>query len=1031
MSELILKALMQLFALILDIHEKKYVSESEKSVVRLFLSRQLNAELVERYMKIFNDYLDEYHKEKIKRDSIQDRKRTTLTSIRILGLCEAINEELEQKQKIYLIIQLIEFISFSEWITEKEYEFLESVASAFHIPETEYQNISRFIINQVQDISEKNCVLIIDNKERCQYQDVKHIYNKNLSGEIFFLNIDCSKFFILRYNGKNDLYLNGQHLYAGLTYTFDRGSSIRHSAIDTVYYSDVAGKFTEAETGSKISITANNVVFRYRNSKNGIQDFNLHEQSGKLVGIIGASGVGKSTLLNILNGNLKPQKGKVLINGYDLYDKNENNELEGVIGLVPQDDPLIEELTVYQNLYYNAKLCLDSFPESKITELVEKVLYDLDLYEIRDLKVGTPSGKIISGGQRKRVNIALELIREPSILFVDEPTSGLSSVDSEVVMNLLKEQTYNGKLVIANIHQPSSDLYKMFDKIIFLDKGGYQVYYGDPMEAVVYFKTQSHHVNANEDHCIRCGNVNPEQVLQIIEAKVVNEHGKQTRTRKVSPLEWSELFKQYIDLDYKIHLLKEKLPKNYYRIPRRMKQIRIFLIRDLLSKLTNKQYILISLLEAPVLAVILGFFTKQIEGVNDFPGNFIFENNENLPAYLFMSVVISLFLGLIISSEEIIKDRKILQRESFLHLSRSSYLNSKILIMFLLSAIQTISYVLVGNLILEIKGMTISYCLVLFTTSCFANMMGLNISSGFNSVITIYITIPFLIIPQLLFGGVIVKYEKLHESLTSYEYVPVIGDLMASRWAYEALAVEQFKNNKYERNFFLIDQEKSNSDYYASYLLQKLKIKFTAVDINIQNDTNTEQTLYDLNLLRNQIQLLNSAVPSIQYKGLDKLKYNSFNESTAREMEDYLGELYSYFSDKKNEAKINWDSTYEELVHQLGSKDALLRLKMDYYNKSLEDLVKNNKKIEKIAEKNGQLIRKYKPVYMVPTSQAGRAHFYAPVKRIGNLSIDTLWFNIIVIWIYSGILYLILYFDLVRRVVTSIENVRLIKSHSN
>ena len=156
MSELILKALMQLFALILDIHEEKYVSESEKSVVRLFLSRQLNAELVERYMKIFNDYLDEYHKEKIKRDSIQDRKRTTLTSIRILGLCEAINEELEQKQKIYLIIQLIEFISFSEWITEKEYGFLESVASAFHIPETEYQNISRFIINQVQDITEKN-----------------------------------------------------------------------------------------------------------------------------------------------------------------------------------------------------------------------------------------------------------------------------------------------------------------------------------------------------------------------------------------------------------------------------------------------------------------------------------------------------------------------------------------------------------------------------------------------------------------------------------------------------------------------------------------------------------------------------------------------------------------------------------------------------------------------------------------------------------------------------------------------------------
>ncbi len=1031
MSEPILNALMQLFALILDIHEEKYVSESEKSVVRSFLSRQLNAELVERYMNIFNEYLNEFHKEKIKRDSIQDRKRTTLISVRILGLCETINEELEQKQKIYLIIQLIEFISFSEWITEKEIEFLESVSSAFHIPETEYQNISHFIFNQVHNITEKKCVLIIDNKESCQYKDVKHIYNKNLSGEILFLNIDCSKFYILRYNGKSDLYLNGQHLFAGLTYTFDRGSSIRNSTIDTVYYSNVAGKFTEAETGSKIAITANNIVYEYRNSNNGIQDFNIHEKSGKLVGIIGSSGVGKSTLLNILNGNLKPQKGKVLINGYNLYDENENKELEGVIGLVPQDDLLIEELTVYQNLYYNAKLCLNSFPESKITALVEEVLYDLDLYDLKDLKVGTPLGKIISGGQRKRVNIALELIREPSILFIDEPTSGLSSVDSEVVMNLLKEQTYKGKLVIANIHQPSSDLYKMFDKIIFLDKGGYQVYYGDPMEAVVYFKTQSHHANANEDHCIRCGNVNPEQILQIIESKVVNEHGKQTRTRKVSPREWYELFKQSIVSDPKIKLLFKKIPENYYSIPGRLKQTRIFLTRDLLSKLTNKQYILISLLEAPLLAVILGFFTKQIEGLNDFPGKYIFENNENLPAYLFMSVVISLFLGLIISSEEIIKDRKILQRESFLHLSRSSYLHSKILIMFLLSAIQTISYVLVGNLILEIKGMTFSYCMVLFTTSCFANMMGLNISSGFNSVITIYITIPFLLIPQLLFGGVIVKYEKLHESLTSYKYVPVIGDLMASRWAYEALAVEQFKNNKYEKNFFLINQERSNSDYYVSYLLPRLQIKLNEIVANKENDTNQEQSLNDLDLLRNQVHLLNSTIPFLQFNGLDKLKFESFDSSTFKEMEIYIGELDSFFREKRNGAQIEWDRTYERIIHQAGGKDQLLQLKMEYYNKSLDDLVNNKKMIARIIEKDGQLIRKYKPIYMVPTSQTGRAHFYAPVKRIGNISIDTLWFNIIVIWIYSCILYLILYFDLIRRVVTSVENVRLRKSQAN
>jgi ABC-type multidrug transport system ATPase subunit len=922
---------------------------------------------------------------------------------------------------------LIEFISFSEWITEKELDFLESVASAFNIPKAEYQNLKSFINNPVQDIPDKTRVLIIDSKEKCKYHDVKHIYIKNLSGEILFLSIGSINAYILQYRGNEDLYLNGQHILPGLTYTFDHGSSIRNSVIETVYYSDVAGKFSEVELASRISIKAENVEFRFRNSKNGIQNFNFHEGSGKLVGIMGGSGVGKSTLLNVLSGKLKPQSGKVLINGYNIYDNNEKNELRGVIGFVPQDDLLIEELTVYQNLYYNARLCLNNFSESKIIEVVNKVLDDLDLYDIKDLKVGNPLKKIISGGQRKRVNIALELIREPSILYVDEPTSGLSSVDSEIVMNLLKEQTYNGKLVIVNIHQPSSELYKMFDKIIILDKGGYQVFYGDPMEAVVYFKIQSHHVNANEDHCIRCGNVNPDQVLQIIEAKVVNEHGKQTRTRKVTPSEWYDLFIKYIDPNQKVELLKQQLPENYYSIPGILKQIKIFFIRDLLSKLTNKQFILISLLEAPLLAVILGFFTKYISGIPGYPGKYVFSNNENLPAYLFLSVVVSLFLGLIISSDEIIKDRKILQRESFLNLSRFSYLNSKILIMFLLSAIQTISYVLAGNLILEINGMTLSYWLVLFTTSCFANMLGLNISSGFNSVITIYILIPFILIPQLLFGGVIVKFDKLHKNLTSYEYVPVIGDLMASRWAYEALAVEQFKNNKYERNFYLLNQEISNAGF-QELLIQKLQHKITESEINIYNHKNQEQTILNLNLLKEQILILNLSTPSIQFKYLDQLNINSFNELVASEINDFLKGLYSYFQKNKKEAMTEKDNELKELNILLGSKESLLQLKMDYYNNSLADLVLNRREINKIIEKNNKLIRKDEPIYMIPTSSAGRAHFYAPMKIIGNRFFDTLWFNILVIWIFSFILYLTLYYDLIRKVVTLVENIRLRKS---
>ena len=135
-------------------------------------------------------------------------------------------------------------------------------------------------------------------------------------------------------------------------------------------------------------------------------------------------------------------QGNLYINGYDIHADSE--KLTGLIGFVPQDDMLIEELTVYQNLYFNARLCFGDYNEEQLNKTVEKVLIDLDLYEIKDLQVGDPMNKKVSGGQRKRLNIGLELMREPAVLFVDEPTSGLSSFDSEKVMVLLKNQALAG-----------------------------------------------------------------------------------------------------------------------------------------------------------------------------------------------------------------------------------------------------------------------------------------------------------------------------------------------------------------------------------------------------------------------------------------------------------------------------------------------------------------------------------------------------------------------------------------------------------
>jgi ABC-type multidrug transport system ATPase subunit len=826
--------------------------------------------------------------------------------------------------------------------------------------------------------------------------------------------------------GSEDLYLNGQIILPGMTYTFDHGSSIRGQNIDPIYYTDVSGIFSTATITAKISFVAREVEFHFKNSKNGIQHFNLNEESGKLIGIMGGSGVGKSTLLNVLNGNLEPQKGEILINGYNLYDEKEREQLNGIIGFIPQDDLLLEDLTVRENLYYNAKLCLNNYSEAEINQVVDEVLKDLDLYEIRDFKVGKPLSKVISGGQRKRVNIGLELIREPSVLFVDEPTSGLSSVDSEMVMNLLREQVFKGKLVIVNIHQPSSTLYKMFDRIIFIDRGGYQIYCGNPSEAVIYFKTKSNHANANEDQCIRCGNVDPDQVLQIIEAKIVNEHGKLSRVRRVSPKEWYELFRGSNGLEIPERPSKETLPENQYSIPGLFQQARIFFQRDVLGKIANKQYVLLTLSLAPMLAAIMAFFTKYFSGTTTDPEAYVFRYNENLPTYLLMSVVVFLFLGLTSSSQEIIKDRKILQRESFLNLSWGSYLVSKIMIMFAISAFQSLSFVLIGNLIFEIKGMLFSYWLILFTAACYANILGLNISSGLNSVITIYILVPFLLIPQIIFCGVLVKYDKLHKSLTNYEYVPVIGDLMASRWAFEALAVNQFKDNRYQKVYFDVDKKISDANYYKAYLVPQIDLRLGTVERKLKAGTAVESLGPDLELIQRELDKLGWQVPQVPAFDASAVNARSFNDSTPIAIRNYLGQITEYNRIVLNETRAEKDLINKALIDRLGGLEAYTRFRNNYDNDQLNDMLLNRNLFQKVDEKDGKLIRIHEPAFMTPTSPFVRAQLYAPVKRIGNLEIDTVWFNIIFLWIYSALLYLVLYYDLLRKLLVYLETLRLI-----
>jgi hypothetical protein len=196
MIEPILKALIQLFALIGDVHDISEISTRERDIVRLFLSRQLNNELVNKYMEMFDEYLLQYNKEKFDRGTIKDMKRTSLTAVKILGICEKINEELQQKQKLYVLVQLMDYILFGAEITDTELEFLETVSIAFNMPQGEFQNIRSFILKTVNDIPEKERVMIINGNNVNEYPGMKHLFRENLKDSILVLHIESTNTYI-------------------------------------------------------------------------------------------------------------------------------------------------------------------------------------------------------------------------------------------------------------------------------------------------------------------------------------------------------------------------------------------------------------------------------------------------------------------------------------------------------------------------------------------------------------------------------------------------------------------------------------------------------------------------------------------------------------------------------------------------------------------------------------------------------------------------------------------------------------------
>ena len=971
LTDVVLSGLTNLFALFgskgsLDV-------PTSRRILLAYLTRHFGIRNSQQYLDLYDDLRALY-------DENKDLDKETI----IAGICHGMENQLQRTEQSLMLLRLMEFCYSTPETFKEQDEAFRIVAHHFEVPDDVYQDFEDYVSGH----------------------ESLHVINQHfegLKGVIRTLWQPTLNQLVFTYFGKGKVLLNDVPVVHGIFQDWQQSGVLKFRHSKPVYYSMVrrvydvlaSDDLSAIHASANVEFCGRDVNFRFPNSDNGMHDLSFSLQGGTLLAIMGGSGTGKTTMLSLLNGTLQPQTGRLTINGHDIQEP----AVKALIGYVPQDDLLLEELTVYQNLYYTAQLCFAGMSAKEIDRRVLQTLAQLDLLPAKDLKVGSAIRKYISGGQRKRLNIALELIREPAVLFLDEPTSGLSSTDTEKVILLLKEQTLKGRLIVVNIHQPSSAVYKMFDRLWLLDKGGYPVFDGNPIEAVTYFKSQANYADPDTSMCPVCGNVNPEIVLNIIDEKSLDERGVLTDRRKVSPKEWHELYLKNRPEQHDVRVA--DVPKTQQKRPGKLVQYFIQLKRIFATKVTNTQYLSIALLVSPLLAFICGMLTRFTPETG-----YTLMENKNFVTFLFMAVIASIFMGMIGAAEEIIKDRALLQREKFLHLSYGSYMFSKMSFMAIMTLIQTFLFTLVGQAVIGFHDLFLVWWLILFAASFLAALTGLWLSQMLSSVVSIYITIPLLLIPQILLCGLVIDFNDISGNSTTGN-VPVIGNVFPSRWAFEALAVTTYTDNKYEKPFFELDRQKYSNEFLRLsfvYMLQShLETWQDEIVKGKEVDPVHERVLS--NELPYLVEIIDGAEP---YLG-------AVNDYAS--VKQYLFTCDSLMARLGNEITLEADRQLRKRRDAVGGRDAFLQLKADYHNTKLEEIVCNFGVRKTIEVVDGHLVPRTAFVYLTPRSKNGSAPFYSPVKCVGLHEIPTLWFNLFVQAIMAFIVAVLLCTNIYNKVV--------------
>lgn len=518
---------------------------------------------------------------------------------------------------------------------------------------------------------------------------------------------------------------------------------------------DAAGVVVERGKGKKKFITCNHV--------------NLNIKPGELVAIIGGSGAGKSTLLNCMCGYLKPAKGEVYINGIDLYQNFEC--LQKLIGYVPQQDIVYDNLTLWDMLLYTAKMRLPK--DISVTERDAAINRAIAMVELTEKKGSFI--KALSGGQRKRASIAVELLSDPNLLFLDEPASGLDPGTERNLMMSLREMANNGKTVILVTH--STLQLQMCDKVVFMGKGGNLCFCGTHDEALEFFKVPS--------------------VVDVY--RLITDNAPY----------WRSEYAKLVPISGPTKALNQSIKKP---IIDHAHQLKVLCARYMKLVINDRQRLLLLLIQAPLLGLLISLVASDD----------LYKTQVATKSILFALACSAFWIGILNAIQEICKERTILKREYMTGLSLRSYVLSKALVLGLLCVIQSLMVSGVFALTVGVpkEGLILlpylEILITTFLTAMSAAAMGLFVSSLFDNADRAMTVAPILLMPQILFSGIIFDLGGAAE---------IISWFVTCRWSMEGLGTTANLNELVEKvklapgKYYEIGKEYDFFTYEVSHML--------------------------------------------------------------------------------------------------------------------------------------------------------------------------------------------------------------------